>query len=253
MNSRLSLWSLGIHLALWYCHLPAEAQVKKVRASLLVEPRSLVVDIHSDVTFNCKWTGYPPRSLTWAKKGNNMVLSNKNQLHLKSVSRLDAGQYVCKAIVQRFGVVEKEVSLTVNGPPIVSGDPIQYAVTGETGEVKCYVAGTPPPDKIVWKWRDDALSERYTVEQSKVHSQGGAVLSTLIINNVVESDFESPFNCTARNAFGPGTMTITLEETGTYHLPHHDYISTICPTRPTHLLRPYTTHLPVHLYPTLHL
>ncbi|MEQ2201305.1 hypothetical protein XENOCAPTIV_010536, partial [Xenoophorus captivus] len=45
----------------------------------------------------------------------NAVLSNNNQLHLKSVSQVDAGQYVCKAIVPRIGVGETEVMLTVNG------------------------------------------------------------------------------------------------------------------------------------------
>lgn len=43
------------------------------------------------------------------------VLSNNNQLYLKSVSQVDAGQYVCKAIVPRIGVGETEVTLTVNG------------------------------------------------------------------------------------------------------------------------------------------
>lgn len=43
------------------------------------------------------------------------VLSNNNQLYLKSVSQSDAGQYVCKAIVPRIGVGETEVTLTVNG------------------------------------------------------------------------------------------------------------------------------------------
>ncbi|KAI1901215.1 hypothetical protein AGOR_G00032000 [Albula goreensis] len=187
---------------------------------LVVEPRPLTVDIDSDVTLNCKWAGNPPLTLTWTKKGSNMVLSNNNQLYLKSVSQSDAGQYVCKAIVPRIGVGETEVTLTVNGPPIISSDPVQYAVRGERGEVKCYIASTPPPDKIVWAWKENVwekekgtLLERYTVEQSKPHAQGGAVLSTLTINNVMESDFHSPYNCTAWNAFGPGTMIITLEET----------------------------------------
>lgn len=35
------------------------------------------------------------------------------------------------------------------GPPIISSDPIQRAVRGERGEVTCYIASTPPPDKIV--------------------------------------------------------------------------------------------------------
>uniref|UniRef100_A0A3B4CMY4 Kin of IRRE-like protein 1 n=1 Tax=Pygocentrus nattereri TaxID=42514 RepID=A0A3B4CMY4_PYGNA len=188
---------------------------------LVVEPKPVTVDIDSDVTLNCKWAGNPPLTLTWTKKGSSMVLSNNNQLYLKSVSQADAGQYVCKAIVPRIGVGETEVTLTVNGPPIISSEPVQYAVRGERGEVKCYIASTPPPDKIVWAWKENVwekekgtLPERYTVEQSKPSSDGGAVLSTLTINNVMESDFQSTYNCTAWNFFGPGTMIITLEETG---------------------------------------
>uniref|UniRef100_A0A3Q3IVW2 Ig-like domain-containing protein n=1 Tax=Monopterus albus TaxID=43700 RepID=A0A3Q3IVW2_MONAL len=187
---------------------------------LLVEPQPKTVDVDSDVTLNCKWAGNPPLTLTWFKKGSNMVLSNSNQLYLKSVSQVDAGQYVCKAIVPRIGVGETEVTLTVNGPPIISSDPVQYAVRGERGEVKCYIASTPPPDKIVWAWKENVwekekgtLLERYTVEQSKPSAEGGGVLSTLTINNVMESDFLSTYNCTAWNSFGPGTMIITLEET----------------------------------------
>uniref|UniRef100_A0AAV2KR27 Ig-like domain-containing protein n=1 Tax=Knipowitschia caucasica TaxID=637954 RepID=A0AAV2KR27_KNICA len=187
---------------------------------LLVEPQPKTVDLDSDVTLNCKWAGNPPLTLTWFKKGSNMVLSNSNQLHLKSVSQADAGQYVCKAIVPRIGVGETEVTLTVNGPPIISSDPEQYAVRGERGEVKCYIASTPPPDKIVWAWKENVwekergtLLERYTVEQSRPSTEGGGVLSTLTINNVMESDFQSTYNCTAWNVFGPGTMIITLEET----------------------------------------
>uniref|UniRef100_A0A8C9Y8Q7 Kirre like nephrin family adhesion molecule 1b n=1 Tax=Sander lucioperca TaxID=283035 RepID=A0A8C9Y8Q7_SANLU len=189
---------------------------------LVVEPRPVTVDVDSDVALNCKWSGNPPLTLTWTKKGSSMVLSNNNQLYLKSVSQADAGQYVCKAIVPRIGVGETEVTLTVNGPPIISSDPVQYAVRGQRGEIKCYIASTPPPDKIVWAWKENVwekekgtLMERYTVEQSKPPSQGGAVLSTLTINNVMESDFHSPYNCTAWNSFGPGTMIITLEERDT--------------------------------------
>ncbi|KAM6948132.1 kin of IRRE-like protein 1b [Aplochiton taeniatus] len=189
---------------------------------LTVEPRPQTVDVNSDVTLNCKWSGNPPLTLTWTKKGSSMVLSNNNQLYLKSVSQVDAGQYVCKAIVPRIGVGETEATLNVNGPPIISSEPVQHAIRGERGEVKCYIASTPPPDKIVWAWKDNVWdkergtpSERHTVERSKPPSQGGAVLSTLTINNVMESDFHSPYNCTAWNAFGPGTMIITLQETDT--------------------------------------
>uniref|UniRef100_A0A8C5CXS5 Kin of IRRE-like protein 1 n=1 Tax=Gadus morhua TaxID=8049 RepID=A0A8C5CXS5_GADMO len=186
---------------------------------LLVEPQPQTVDMFSDVSLNCKWGGNPPLTLTWFKKGTNMVLSNNQLLLLKSVSQADAGQYVCKAIVPRIGVGETEVTLTVNGPPIISSDPVQFAARGEHGEVTCYIASTPPPDKIVWAWKENVwekergtLLERYTVEQSRPAGDGAGVLSTLTINNIMEADFLSTYNCTAWNAFGPGTMIISLEE-----------------------------------------
>lgn len=40
---------------------------------LVVEPRPITVDVDSDVALNCKWSGNPPLTLTWTKKGSNMV------------------------------------------------------------------------------------------------------------------------------------------------------------------------------------
>lgn len=40
---------------------------------LLVEPQPKTVDVDSDVSLNCKWAGNPPLTLTWFKKGSNMV------------------------------------------------------------------------------------------------------------------------------------------------------------------------------------
>lgn len=53
--------------------------------------------------------------------------------------------------------------------------------------------------------------ERYTVERSNT---GNGVLSTLTINNVMESDFQTHYNCTAWNGFGSRTAIIQLEEKG---------------------------------------
>ncbi|XP_039597156.1 kin of IRRE-like protein 1 [Polypterus senegalus] len=181
---------------------------------IVVEPRPTSVDIGSDVTLTCVWSGNPPLTLTWTKKGSNMVLSNNNQLYLKSVSQMDGGLYVCKAIVPRIGVGEKEVALSVNGPPIISSDSVQYAIRGDKGEVKCFIGSTPTPDRIAWAWKENILEtgtlERYTVERADT---GTGVLSTLTINNVMEADFQTRYNCTAWNSFGPGTAIIQLEET----------------------------------------
>uniref|UniRef100_A0A7M4ENQ2 Kirre like nephrin family adhesion molecule 1 n=1 Tax=Crocodylus porosus TaxID=8502 RepID=A0A7M4ENQ2_CROPO len=180
---------------------------------IVVEPKPTTTDLGSDVTLTCVWAGNPPLTLTWTKKGSNMVLSNSNQLYLKAVTQDEAGQYVCKAIVPRIGVGEREVTLYVNGPPIISSEAVQYAVRGDRGKVECFIGSTPPPDRIAWAWKENILEtgtlERYTVERS---ATGAGVLSTLTINNVMEADFQTSYNCTAWNGFGPGTAIIRLEE-----------------------------------------
>lgn len=52
---------------------PALVSVSPVGPILLVEPQPKTVDVDSDVTLNCKWAGNPPLTLTWFKKGSNMV------------------------------------------------------------------------------------------------------------------------------------------------------------------------------------
>nr|XP_033779908.1 kin of IRRE-like protein 1 isoform X2 [Geotrypetes seraphini] len=180
---------------------------------IVVNPKTTTTDISSDVTLTCVWAGNPPLTLTWTKKGSNMVLSNSNQLYLKSVTQSDAGQYICKAIVPRIGVGEREVSLFVNGPPIISSEIMQYAIRGDQGKVECFIGSTPTPDKIAWAWKENILEggtvERYSVERTNT---GDGVLSTLTINNVVDTDFQTQYNCTAWNSFGLGTAIIQLEE-----------------------------------------
>uniref|UniRef100_A0A8C3RSD4 Kin of IRRE-like protein 1 n=1 Tax=Chelydra serpentina TaxID=8475 RepID=A0A8C3RSD4_CHESE len=105
------------------------------------------------------------------------------------------------------------VSLPPAGPPIISSEAVQYAVRGDRGKVECFIGSTPPPDRIAWAWKENILEagtlERYTVERTKT---GSGVLSTLTINNVMEADFQTRYNCTAWNSFGPGTAIIQLEE-----------------------------------------
>ncbi|NWI47660.1 KIRR1 protein, partial [Picathartes gymnocephalus] len=177
---------------------------------IVVDPKPTVTDIGSDVTLTCVWSGNPPLTLTWTKKESNMVLSNSNQLYLKSVTQADAGQYVCKAIVPRIGVGEREVTLFVNGQLTPSKKkPPKIPPKTSAG-----IAGLWVPQKsAAWAWKENILEagtlERYTVERSNT---GSGVLSTLTINNVMDADFQTRYNCTAWNSFGPGTAIIQLEE-----------------------------------------
>ncbi|XP_036821051.1 kin of IRRE-like protein 3 isoform X7 [Oncorhynchus mykiss] len=177
------------------------------------EPQSLQVDLGSDAVFNCAWTGNPSLTIVWMKRGSGVVLSNENILTLKAVRQEDAGKYVCRAVVPRVGAGEKEVSLTVNGPPTISSTQTHQALHGEKGEIKCFIRSTPPPDRIAWSWKETVLesgtSGRYTVET--VSTEEG-VISTLTMSNIVPADFQTIYNCTAWNSFGSDTEIIRLKE-----------------------------------------
>nr|XP_054598829.1 kin of IRRE-like protein 3 isoform X15 [Nothobranchius furzeri] len=182
---------------------------------MAAEPQSLQVDLGSDAVFNCAWTGNPSLTIVWMKRGSGVVLSNENLLTLKSVRQEDAGKYVCRAVVPRVGAGEKEVSLTVNGPPTISSTQTQQALHGEKGQIKCFIRSTPPPDRIAWSWKETVLesgtSGRYTVET--VNTDEG-VISTLTMSNIVPADFQTIYNCTAWNSFGSDTEIIRLKEQG---------------------------------------
>ncbi|XP_072248930.1 kin of IRRE-like protein 3 isoform X3 [Leuresthes tenuis] len=180
---------------------------------MAAEPQSLQVDLGSDAVFNCAWTGNPSLTIVWMKRGSGVVLSNDNLLTLKSVRQEDAGKYVCRAVVPRVGTGEKEVALTVNGPPTISSTQTQQALHGEKGQIKCFIRSTPPPDRIAWSWKETVLesgtSGRYTVET--VNTEEG-VISTLTMSNIVPADFQTIYNCTAWNSFGSDTEIIRLKE-----------------------------------------
>ncbi|XP_039212388.1 kin of IRRE-like protein 3 isoform X1 [Crotalus tigris] len=183
---------------------------------MMTEPQSLLVDLGSDAVFNCAWIGNPSLTIVWMKRGSGVVLSNENTLTLKNVRQEDAGKYVCRAVVPRVGAGEREVSLTVNGPPIISSTQTQHALHGEKGQIKCFIRSTPPPDRIAWSWKENVLesgtSGRYTVETV---SADEGVISTLTISNIVRADFQTIYNCTAWNSFGSDTEIIRLKEQGT--------------------------------------
>uniref|UniRef100_A0A8C1GLD3 Kirre like nephrin family adhesion molecule 3, like n=1 Tax=Cyprinus carpio TaxID=7962 RepID=A0A8C1GLD3_CYPCA len=180
---------------------------------LLTEPKPQIVDIGMDAAFTCSWTGNPPLTLAWTKQGSSVVLSNSNTLQLKAVTQDDSGTYTCKAIVPRIGVAERDVTLTVNGPPIITAEATQQAIKHSKGKLECLVGSSPPPDKIVWTFGDTILSSgssgRFSVQT--VQSDRG-VLSSLILSETLAQDFQLRYNCTAWNRFGTGTALVTLEE-----------------------------------------
>ncbi|XP_064425540.1 kirre like nephrin family adhesion molecule 3, like [Latimeria chalumnae] len=180
---------------------------------LIAEPKPLNVDVGTNAVFTCSWAGNPSLTLAWTKKGSNVLLSNSNSLQLKAVNQEDAGTYICRAIVPRIGLEEREVTLTVNGPPVIIADSVQEAVQGSKGRVGCHIGSTPLPDRIVWTFGDDSLESgslgRFSV--TMVTTDEG-VRSELVISETTEEDFRVQYNCTAWNRFGFDSAIIKLKE-----------------------------------------
>ncbi|XP_063798271.1 kin of IRRE-like protein 2 isoform X2 [Pseudophryne corroboree] len=180
---------------------------------LLTEPRPMTVDVGGDASFFCGWTGNPTPTQFWNKKGSSEVLSNGNTLSLNKVSREDTGTYVCKAIVPRIGTMEREVTLTVRGPPVISSELTYESILGGKARLECLVEAIPVPDRIIWSWDKYSLDEgtlgRFSVETRVTDS--GAV-SLLVIDGTEPSDYTAPFNCTAVNQFGEDSAIISLRQ-----------------------------------------
>lgn len=83
--------------------------------------------------------------------------------------------------------------LRLVGPPIISSDPVQYAVRGERGEIKCYIASTPPPDKIVSPTLVDVICCR-GARPFQIASSTDRILITTSLS-AVKTSFLSIFHC----------------------------------------------------------
>ncbi|CAH2318283.1 kin of IRRE 2 [Pelobates cultripes] len=180
---------------------------------LLTEPRPMMVDLGGDTSFFCGWTGNPTPTQFWSKKGSGEVLSNGNTLILNKVTREDGGTYVCKAIVPRIGTMEREVTLTVRGPPVITSDTHFESTLGGKARLECLVETMPTPDRIIWTWDTNTLEDgswgRFSVE-TRVTNEEAA--SFLIIDGAEQSDFQTEFNCSALNEFGEDSIIISLRQ-----------------------------------------
>ncbi|KAG8431570.1 hypothetical protein GDO86_018140 [Hymenochirus boettgeri] len=180
---------------------------------LLIDPRPMTVDVGGEASFFCGWTGNPAPTQFWTKKGSGDVLSNGNTLSLTKVTREDGGTYICKAIVPRLGSMEKEATLIVRGPPIITSESHYETTLGGKARLECRVETNPIPERIVWSWDKQSLDEgswgRFSVD-TQVTEEGA--VSFLVIDGAHQSDFLNEYNCSAVNEFGDDSVIISLRQ-----------------------------------------
>lgn len=126
-------------------------------------------------------------------------------------------QWLCMSQTLWFVVVIL-LCLCLSGPPIISSDPVQYAVRGERGEIKCYIASTPPPDKIVSPALEVVICCRGT-RPFQIASDSGRIQNTTTLLSTLKTKW---FFTSSTHA------TIQTDSTSGIVLLCHEYTRTIC-------------------------
>jgi len=122
-------------------------------------------------------------------------------LMLKTVSRHDAGDYIC-VFQDDLGKAESTVRLEVNFSPVIETkhDAVHSAV-GKDLELRCVVHGKPKPT-LTWYKNDKNDKSKLTqiVPRSGYQMRSDHHTYILFITSVKESDFGT-YTCEARNGF----------------------------------------------------
>lgn len=126
---------------------------------LLYSSKEVHALVGKEAVFQCIFTAYPTFTITWSKvggdlpQGRNSLKSGNTELHISNISMEDAGKYHCKGQDSDGTILEKELTLTVNGVPMFVKEQVESmmhydSVDNETGEAtfNCQSKGHPEPE-----------------------------------------------------------------------------------------------------------
>ncbi|CAH1634825.1 unnamed protein product [Spodoptera littoralis] len=163
------------------------------------------VKLGNEVKFSCKTEGSPPPILVWTKDtrplvySDNILLSDTNELSIKSVSAYDSGTYTCTA-TSTVGSTHKDFTLIVYDPPKVTSAPetLLEVLEGQRVELPCSAQGVPLPI-VEWTQNGAPLSDhrKYVDEYGLSANDIGNLYITQVKHN-----HEGLYVCVAENNGG---------------------------------------------------
>ncbi|XP_061075628.1 neural cell adhesion molecule L1-like protein isoform X2 [Conger conger] len=172
----------------------------------LVEPRSQLATIGSEVQINCSASGSPPPAITWRMNGQlleDTTVANRNVLGgtivLRNAQPDNSAVYQCE-VSNRHGTLLANANIMVmNLPPmILTEDNQEYEATeGKSAIMHCKVFSSPP-SIITWASVED--SARFSK-----HENG-----SLEIHSVERGD-AGQYSCIASNIEGESIITASLD------------------------------------------
>ncbi|CAH1230007.1 KIRREL2 [Branchiostoma lanceolatum] len=182
------------------------------------ETVNVLYDSEEEFFLECKADGNPTPRVRWRRKNTDLYFNNPLRF-----SRLDyqtEGTYECVADSLAFSESVKEAVIDVIGRPDIRGDPeTAHATQGSSVTLLCEVTSDPPPDSIIWSWRNP--------EGREITLTGGSVdgltirgkttddyTESLMILDHVSSAGSGDYICKATNMFGSDTREFRVMVTG---------------------------------------
>lgn len=182
---------------------------------LTIRPVPQIVELPSDITFECKAFGRPEPILMWSIEGNNSLLFPGNRygrievtnnidglstLNVMDPTKMDNGLIVICNAINEVGSISVRARVAISShdhrpPPIIIFGPYNQTLPQKsTVNMNCKASGSPNPT-VTWflDGREIALSE-----QRKNVSEIG----TLTISDIDRKEDQGLYTCVASNKHG---------------------------------------------------
>ena len=172
-----------------------------VPPSIITQPASQTVTAGQTATFSAAANGTTPLSYQWQKNGTAISGATSSSYTTPATTASDNGALFSVVVSSPSGnVTSNNATLTVNGPPSISTQPVSQTVTvGQTATFSVVAGGTTP---FSYQWNRNgvaisgATSSSYTTPATTA-ADNGVLFSTTVTNSVG--------NVTSNNA----TLTVT--------------------------------------------
>jgi len=170
--------------------------------------QNLTVRKDSSLKLSCNASGFPSPRISWQRQHQMLPSGEKtvesSSLKFPSVSRSDAGTYICTADNGVGPPVTAVIDLNVIYAPEIEVDKSWvHGGIGEEAVISCIVYGDPPPN-VRW-YRETMVLAR---NENRLMEQFG-IRHRLVIARVSERDFGN-YSCFAENDLGKSRGFIEL-------------------------------------------
>ncbi|KAK3775853.1 hypothetical protein RRG08_041565 [Elysia crispata] len=201
--------------------------------------RRLEVKLGETVTLTCNFNAYPPAEVLWYKreqdKNGKMVkrrLGKGSTYTMRSVSRSEAGDYICtgnngmgrpsrgktKLIVKAPPTTPAPITTTTQFVPTGPASPRLYHVKQRVGQMRgrnvaleCIGVGQPRPD-LEWRRNGHKVEENYKYKIVRGAEGRHRATSRLEVRYLLQRDFGT-YECVGHNTLGLVKIPFELYKT----------------------------------------